>query len=126
MSSAVIHYALQRAGVIARILWGTPHASDAKLPTPAIVVLVGTIDIPPGMRTAHRDSPVVGFGMPERLFNFFLRVCCSNHPWPPRYAGTFWLSSDNQTQSFGSTGNKTISRPRLAGLSETIKLGSTE
>jgi hypothetical protein len=81
--------------MIARILWGTPHAGDAKLSAAAIIVLVGTIDLSPGMRATHRDSPVVDLRMPECVFDLFLRVYCSNHPCPPRYAIAPWLSNDN-------------------------------
>src|SRR5690606_25415929 len=76
---AVIHDATQGACVVTRALRRAPHAGDAELAATTLLVVVGTVDPPPGMTAANFDAPPLPFGMLERFFDLFLRMRGTGH-----------------------------------------------
>src|SRR3984893_11801632 len=76
---AIVNHALELPRMAARIRWGTPNASDAELATAALGIVVRAIKPAPGVAAAHLHAPAVGFGIPNCLFDFLLRMSISSH-----------------------------------------------
>jgi len=60
--------------MVAGILRRTPHAGDAELAAATFLVVIGTVDPPPGVTAANFDAPPLPFGMFKRFFDLFLRM----------------------------------------------------
>lgn len=79
MFGTVIDHAPYGLGVVARVFGRTPDAGNTKLTAAAVVVVIGTINAPPCVATAHFDRPSLFFCVPQCGFNIFVRMRCSFH-----------------------------------------------
>ncbi|RLM14211.1 hypothetical protein BIY27_08250 [Gibbsiella quercinecans] len=60
--------------MVAWILRRAPDAGDAKLSATTLLVMVRTIDFPPGVTAADFNSPALLFSVSERFLNLFFRM----------------------------------------------------
>ena len=74
MHAAIINNPAQLLGVVAGILRCAPDARPAKLATSAFLVVMGTIHLPPRMRTAFYHTPTFTPGVFDSGSNFLFRV----------------------------------------------------
>src|SRR5690606_25841569 len=74
VSGALVHHPAQRSCMTAGISRRAPHTGDTEFTTAAFIVIVGAVDLAPGMTTTHLNSPALLFRMLERSFNFLLRM----------------------------------------------------
>ncbi|HBO1232189.1 TPA: hypothetical protein L4E84_001466 [Pseudomonas aeruginosa] len=74
MRGAVVHDTPQGAGVVARVLRRTPYRRDAKLAAAAFLVVVRTVNPPPGVAAADFYAPALPFGVSESFLDLFFRI----------------------------------------------------
>jgi hypothetical protein len=79
MGGAIIDNAFKLPCMVTRILRRTPDTGDTKFAATALRIVVGAIHLAPGMAAPDLDAPTIGFRMPNRLFNFLLRMPGTGH-----------------------------------------------
>lgn len=74
MGAAIINNTAKLFGVIARVLRGTPNTRSAKLTAPTLLVVIGTVHLPPCMGPAFHNAPTFAQGIFDSGGYFLFRV----------------------------------------------------
>jgi hypothetical protein len=74
MGAAIINNTAKLFRVIARVLRGAPNTRSAKLAAPALLVVIGTVHLPPCMGPAFHNAPTFAQGIFDSGGYFLFRV----------------------------------------------------
>ena len=79
VSCAVIDNLTQLPGMVGRIFGGTPDAGDTEISAPTLLVIVGAVQLAPGVTAPDLDAPAMRLGVLQRGLDIFLGVRWSGH-----------------------------------------------
>jgi hypothetical protein len=74
MGAAIINNTAKLFRVIARVLRGAPNTRSAKLTAPTLLVVIGTVHLPPCMGPAFYNAPTFAQGIVDGGGDFLLWV----------------------------------------------------
>lgn len=65
--------------MVGRIFGCTPDAGDAEISATTLLVVVGAVQLAPGVTSPDHDAPTMRLGVLQRGLNIFLGVRWSGH-----------------------------------------------